>query len=397
MSLTDAIALPFAPETRDGSEHLPVGPVSEAWRRFDVLVVLVFLAGLLVPGGLLLAGRHAAAVENRPLLRMPPFSAAAALDGTYTAGVDAYLADNVAVRPYAIRLRGEAEWLSGGTGNPEVLRGRDGWLFTAFEFAPVCRLPLDGQLAALRAAAQRFTQSGQTFRYVGVPDKHAIYPDKVLANPLPAACNELGRDEVRATLGAIAPAGIDGWSVLDAARAADPTGPPLYYPLDSHWTPTGAAAVVGALVRSIDPGLWDDADVATAKGRSRSDLASQMGIHRADPQPGVVLRPGMAVRRTDLAIPVEIHNARAVFRTTASGSRPVVPGRTVIVYDSFFGIDVSLLAPYFADVTWIHVGDLQAQPELAAMLGPFDTVVVERVDRGFYDTDLGPVLDRLVR
>jgi hypothetical protein len=395
--LSDGIALPFAPEAHEGTGHLPAGPASEAWRRFDLLVVLVFLTGLLVPGGLLLAGRHAAAIENRPLIAMPVFSVAGALDGTYTAGLDAYLADNVPVRPYAIRLRGEAEWRSGGSGNPEVIRGRDGWLFIRSEFDPGCRVAGADQLASLQAAADRFAAAGQVFRYVAVPDKHTIYPEKVAADPFPASCTELGRADVRVGLSRLGPVAIDGWTVLEAARSTHPSGPLLYYPLDSHWTPRGAIEVIAALVRSIDPALWDPADVHAGPARSRGDLAILMGVGRHDPEPRVVVRPGVIVTRTDLDVPVAIRNARSVFRTTAVGDRRLVAGRTLVIYDSFFGIDVSLVAPYFADATWVHGGDLQEHPELAGVFGRFDTIVFERVDRGFYGAELGPMLAPLVR
>ena len=54
---------------------------------------------------------------------MPALTVAGLLDATWAAGVDGFLVDQLAPRPYAIRLRGELLWLTGGTGNPEVIRG----------------------------------------------------------------------------------------------------------------------------------------------------------------------------------------------------------------------------------------------------------------------------------
>lgn len=391
-------AEPFATEAGAASAHLPGGPASRRWRTLDRLVVVAFVAGLLVPGALLLSGRRPAEIENRPLRTLPALSIEAVIDGSWTPGVDAFLADNVAVRPYAVRLRGEAEWLSGGTGNPAVIRGRPGWLFTVGEFQPDCRFTA-GQLAtSLGAASAAFRASGQAFRILAVPDKHAVYPEQVAANPFPPSCAEVGRATLRAGLATLGPEAVDGWAVLDAARAARLDGPLLYFPLDSHWTPTGAAGAIASLIGSIDPEAVGAIGLAAGgRSASRDDLANQMGIRRGGTVPGVVAGPGITVTRTTLPVPVTLRNARTVFRTTATGSDHLIPGRTVIVYDSFFGIDVDLVAPFFADATWIHVGDLLGNPQLGPLTGPYDTVILERVERGLYETDLAAITAALVR
>ena len=255
--------------------------------------------------------------------------------------------------------------------------------------------------AALRREAAKFAAAGQVFRFVGVPDKHAIYPEQLAANPFPPACSETGRAAIRETIAALGPQAVDGWTVLDDARAAatrptDETS--LYFRQDSHWTPRGATAAIGALVRSIDPALWNDADVVETGTVSESmDLPRLMGIRRNERVTNVRIRPGVKLSQQDVPVPVEIQNARSVFRVTASGDRPTLPGRTLVIYDSFFGIDVDLVAPFFADTTWVHVGDALHHPELAGLLGPFDTVIFDRVERGLYETDVDAVLAPYVR
>ena len=389
---------PFASEAGSASAHLPPGPASASWGVFDRLVLAGFVLGLLVPAVTLLVGLRSTPIENRPLLVPPPLTVAAVADGTWMAGVDAALADNIILRRYAIRLRGEVAWLSGGSGNPDVLRGRDGWLFIAGEFDPGCQFGADDLLAGFRHGSDLLRAAGQDAHLLVIPDKHAIYPERVAINPFPPTCVELDRSTLAAGLAALSPAAVDGQVLLEAARAADPSGPLLYFPLDTHWTPTGATVVVRGLITSIDPGLWREADVVrTDRSRLRTDLATQMGIRRSGSVPGVTIRPDMTVTRADVAVPVSVSNARSVFRTTSTGAAPVLTGRTVIVYDSFFGIDVPLVAPFFADATWIHVGDMLNHPELAGLTGPFDHVIVERVARGVYSTDLGAILSALVR
>jgi hypothetical protein len=388
--------LPFAPEGSADTAHLPSGPASRGWRRFDRLVVAVTLLGLCLPWALLVGGLRPKPIENRPLVPFPQLTGTGLLDASSMRAIDAFLADNIALRSYAVRIRGEVIALSGGTGNPQVLRGRDGWLFTRAEFEPTCRYPVATVTGALVAAKTAFAAAGRTFRFVAVPDKHTIYPDELPpANPFPPPCTELQRGTVRAAFARLGPVAVDGWSALAAARATDP-GELLYYRADTHWTQIGALAVIKSLVLSLDAALWSDADVTIEGTTNRSvDLAIQVGVRRVETVPRVVIRPG-TVTRTDVAVPVEIHNARAVFTTTASG-RPTLPGRTLIIYDSFFGIDVQLVSPFFANATWIHVGDLQNHPELARLLGPFDTIVLERVERGLYGVDLAVLLEPLER
>jgi hypothetical protein len=119
-----------------------------------------------------------------------------------------------------------------------------------------------------------------------------------------------------------------------------------------------------------------------------TDTSSLLGLKHVAVTPRVVIRPAVEQRRSDVPVPVEVKYARAVFRITCTGSEPLLPGRTLVIYDSFFLIDTTLVAPYFQDTTWVHEGDMASHPELVNLLGPFDRVIVERVSRSFYDLDL---------
>jgi hypothetical protein len=45
---------------------------------------------------------------------------------------------------------------------------------------------------------------------------------------------------------------------------------------------------------------------------------------------------------------------------------------------------------------WVHAGDLGRNPQLATELGRFDRVILERVERGLYDTDVEKVLRPMI-
>lgn len=384
---------PFATEAGAADAHLPPGPPPGPWRLIDRLVVVAFAVALVVPGVLLVAGRHAAQVENRPPRQIPALTAAGLLDATWAAGVDGFLTDHLAPRSYAIRIRGEVYWVTGGTGNPSVIRGKDGWLFFREELQPRCQFTGVEFGAALGAAADAFAARGREFRFLLVPDKHSVYPDKIPAgSPFGPSCADTARGDLEAAIARLGGTAIDARDALLAARTT-PNAPDLYYSQDTHWTPSGAAIAVGELVRSFTPNLWNDADVVVRGSKRRvMDTATLLGLKRVARTPRVVLRPDIEQRRDDVSVPVTVQNARAIFRITSSGSQQLLPGRTLVIYDSFFGIDTHLVAPYFAETTWVHVGDLLNHPELAGILGPFDRVIFERVERGLYGTDVGALL-----
>jgi hypothetical protein len=387
---------PFAPET---AVHLPQDSPSRAWRVIDRLVVLGFAVGLTIPALMFGVGLRPPEIENRPLLTPPPFSVNRLLDPGWYSALDKYLTDNIALRPLAVRLRARVTTNLGGTANPAVILGTGDWMFTREELAPACQLTAPQVVASLDRVAARFAAAGQTFRFIVVPDKHVIYSDKLRPDTsLAQTCTEGRRSAMRDALAQRTAYGVDGWSKLLAARAARPVGPPLYYMADSHWTPSGAIVGIKALIQSLDPALWRDDDVVPGRTTEvPQGLARQMGLPRSEATLQIGVRPGVKAVRTAVQVPVHVNNARAVYRWTASGNRPLLPGRTVIVYDSFFGLNMARIAPFFEESIWIHVSDLKSHPELGTLLGPFDRVILERVERGLYATDLGTVLDPLAR
>ena len=387
------VAQPFASEAGAADARRLPGPPPGPWRLLDRLVVAGFAAALVLPAALLVAGVHAAQVENRAPRTLPALSIAGLADMTWPAGVDGFLTDHLWPRPYAIRLRGEVYWLSGGTGNPDVIRGVDDWLFIREELQPPCPRAPAQQVAALERAAAAFGQRGIEFRFVLVPDKHTIYPEKLpTSNPFPPSCVDTNRAELDLAMAPLEGVMIDPTAALQAARAAPATSE-VFYDEDTHWTPMGAAITVGELVRSFGSGLWSAEDVQVS-GRTRRvlDTPALLGLPRVAVTPKVVIRPEVVQRWVDVALPVAAGNTREIFRITSTGSGRLLPGRTLIVYDSYFAIDQQMVAPYFADSTWVHYADMQAHPELAPLLGPFDRVIVERVVRGFYSIDFDAML-----
>lgn len=384
----------------DVSTVLPRPAATRGWRTLDRLAIAAAVVALLIPGALFVAGRRPALVDNRPLLTPPAASVSRVFDTAFYAAVDAYLADNVSLRPIAIRLRSTLDaGILRGNVDRDVIRGVDGWLFGRTELVPDCGFTADQVGAGFERLATAFHAAGKAFDVVIIPDKHAIYPDRLdTGNGLPTPCTDEQRDAMRAWIAGHPDLAVDGWAPLLEARAAGSGRSDLYYAQDTHWTPTGAVAVIERLVTALGPSVWDPRDVVpSGKLSRRVDLASQQGIPRTEVVPRLRIRPDVKLERTTIPVSVPLSHAKAIYRIVpAPSDHPVIPGRTAIVYDSFFGTMQPLVAPFFEDSVWIHQGDLEAQPALASELGPFDRVVYERVERGLYQSDVEHVLRPLI-
>lgn len=379
--------------------RLPVGGPTRTWRRLDRLAILAFVVLLPLPAIAMVAGLRPPAIENRPLYTAPPLSVSALGDPAWFAALDRAVGDNVAFRPQAVKLRARIAVGLGGSSNPNIIRGTGDWLFAREELLPKCTSTVVAMTAQLDSVAAAFTAAGQEFRFVLAPDKHSIYPEKRRPDDgVGTPCTDGLRSTMGAALDERSAWAVNGWTALGSARAASPDGPPLYFMQDSHWTPTGAVQAIRGLALTLDPANWSDADVGDGGSREVTmDLARQVGLPRKDLTPQPVVRPGVRVTRQTVDVPVEIKGAQAIWNFTSAGDRPLLPGRTAVVYDSFFGLNMARVSALFEDTVFIHMNDLKAHPELAEMTGPFDRVIVERVERGLYTTDFETLLAPLVR
>ena len=63
---------------------------------------------------------------------------------------------------------------------------------------------------------------------------------------------------------------------------------------------------------------------------------------------------------------------------------PVIPGRTVIIGDSFLRAGIHLLRPYFEElvfVPWQHIQEKEGNTLAEAVAGPADNLIIMQVQR----------------
>ena len=349
-----------------------------------------FVIGLFIPAIALSAGIRSADIENRNLAQPPALRAEALADPGFYAALDEFISDAFPFRAAAVRTMARLDYrVLGGSTNPKVTVGEGEWLFLTEELRPRCELGAEELLARVDRVAAALEAAGLEFRYVVAPDKHAIYPEKLGDLAIGTPCTDLARDALRAGMRARPGRAVELWTDLLAAHAAGPPVP-LYYEQDAHWTPHGALPGMEALVESLAPGTWDDAEVVIARVHLRnSDLATLIGLPRVEETPLIRMRLGVGVKVDKAVIEpgVEITNTRDIPWYTVTTDQPTVPGRTLFVYDSFYANIAGHLVPWFEESVWVHRGDLFDFPAIAGLLPRFDNVVFQRTERSAYLTD----------
>lgn len=367
--------------------------------RSSGLVAAIFVLALAIPGVAELAGLRPLDVRAEPTASMPGLSLTSLLEPRTYAAVDAALARNLPGRDQAIRAYALLRYrLLHGSTSPMVVIGRDRWLFFRDEIKPYCPLTADEVLDEVDRMMAATDDAGVSFRFTVAPDKVAIYPDQLVATPgTPERCTDRQRAALRTGMAARIESTVDLWApILAHARTATD---PIYFEEGTHWTPTGGLDAARSLVKSLDARVWSDDEIAVDGTVMVSmDLARVLGDPRQVPTPNYVIRPTMTVTRTTIPTTVHLRREPDLEVYTSDGPGAVVPGTTLFIGDSFFdrGNARPLLVPWFEKTIWVHIGDLFANPELAADFGPVDTIIVERAERYAYAIDLDAVIEAVL-
>jgi len=352
-------------------------------RIADISLVGLFLAGVVAYGGASAWKAVADRVEfatafHRPWKTLPN-------------SVENLIVTHLAARDALITWHGrlKAEWL-GATPNPNVVLGRDGWLYFNHAAVDGYMSPhdqafpgrLDRWAATLSARRAWLADRGIHYLIVAAPDKQSIYPEY-----LPRLNRRRGPVPLDDLLARCA--GDPDLCVLDLRaplRAARPAGP-LYLHTDSHWTPGGCyascAATVAALARWY-PGLPPVPPLAFSSRPMQfggGDLARMIGLtgRRSETVMDLALPTPRHARTVDEEVSCQSdvmldHVTPRVWVNDAPG----LP-RVVLLGDSFAGDGFcSLLAEHCSRL--VRVGSYNGQEALIERERP-DLVVFEFVER----------------
>lgn len=168
-----------------------------------------------------------------------------------------FVTEHLALRTTAVTLRSRLLGVLGESGSPQVVQGRDGFLFfaeslkepplTAGERAALCR-----KLMALEAA---LAADGRRLIVLIAPDKRSVYPERLPAHVL------RGEDTLAQLNAELSSCGL---TVLDAQGllTAHKSEGLMYFRGDSHWNARGARLVYRELMALV--GAEDAPDYAGA-------------------------------------------------------------------------------------------------------------------------------------
>jgi hypothetical protein len=375
---------------------------SHGARLRDRILVVGFVLAFGLPGLVTLAWSPTQTIEGEPLSRITMLGLRDLADARVFTQIDGYLDDRFPLDAVAVQARAMVSYGVFGTSpSRAVIAGRDGWLYYIDEVSPRCPSGAASVLHTTDLLAGEFAVLGRDFKLVIVPTKRTIYPEPLAGTQAGEPnCADLQQQEFLSGLSARPTTTVDLFTPLRAARGGEMEGSDnLFWHTDTHWNSAGMLVGVQALIATYPEISWDAKVVDNGTITRPTDLYRLMGLLTGR-ETGRSLSIERGITVTDTPIPLANRPPanRPVTNYVAIGAAPLVPGRTLVIYDSFFGAATSLIVPWFAETAWVHIDDV-ARPEIVAALPDFERVIVQRSERYAYSTDflraLRPLLDKL--
>jgi hypothetical protein len=345
---------------------------------------LLFLTVILIP---LLAGvvTGASEVETNSGTEFP--SPELRLD--YAGDLSEWLGERAATKNLAIRVD---SWIdrnifrerpSAGAESPRVTYGLSGVMFISDAFNEACNphILTDDLIDRIHRLEQVIHDSGRDFHLLVSPDKSTILTSYLPEQfPLRSCFEEYNSDFWARLRGA----DIQGFIDLNAALtdARDTRRELLFKRRDTHWDDAGAVVASEALVNSVVPGLWDESAV-TLNGLAEyfGDLNVLAGEALVDTAPSYsVTRPGVVQTSVILIDQLEHGRNRQVIHQAQASE--LIPGRTLILGDSFSESAEPFFAPYFEDLTLMRLVDFSV-PRFIELIASADRIIFWSVERTF--------------
>jgi hypothetical protein len=324
-------------------------------------LVVAFLAALVTPGVVMLARLDAepAQAENRELAAAPAWPASWSALRAFPAAASHYFEDHFGLRARLVRWQAELRLRAlRVSASPDVILGRDGWLFYAGDGAsediasavPFTHDELEVWRSTLQHTQDWMRARGIAYVFVVAPDKHEVYGEE-----LPASLHRVGPETrtdslVRYLRAQSTVPVLDLRPVLIAAKA----GERLYHRTDTHWNDRGAYLAYAAIIRALGvagepaPPASFDAPAVSVPGL---DLAGMLGVTGALTEEDLPLRP-LAPRRARIVEPSQpdsrLMDARIVTEQPDL-SRP----RAVVFRDSFGSALIPFLSEHFSRAVYL--------------------------------------------
>lgn len=256
--------------------------------------------------------------------------------------------------------------------------GRGGWLYLNLEFSTMCTGSVtDGQVVRRWAdLVERIRAEGHKAAMFVAPNKSSVYPEHLPEKYPYDRCAPRRKEQFWRAIDREGPAlGVFGLRD-DLLRLKQDTEQDLFQRQDYHWTTLGATTLVDGVLDFIG------GDVRLERG----DIVSR----------GAVSYTG------DLSVVGGRSSAdqRIEYDIVRPADAPRIPGRTLLVCDSFAYRWMRLFKPYFESVRYVSVRD--DEKKIVDEIRDSDTVIVvanellvkAQAERGEQVTELLRTFDR---
>jgi hypothetical protein len=252
----------------------------------------------------------------------------------------------------------------------QVIRGaigKDGWIFLANSLDKGCKdkWPVSKEKATADwiALLRELRAEGKNVVLVVAPDKESIYPEFLPDQFAAKDCFPQDRDEMWDVINSVKDPGfVPMRERLRAAKKLEKQR--IYRQKDSHWNRIGTVYAVGDILKKIGgPVQLDRKELQPVTEYAESDLLTAIGT------PGKPAEPGYKVVRP--------------------ADAPKVPGKTLLMTDSFGFAAMDQITPYFENfsaLNWDYQGGPgEGKSDLmrAKVLRKADTIILFTAERNW--------------
>jgi hypothetical protein len=264
---------------------------------------------------------------------------------------------------------------------PTVVLGKNGYLFYGDDFDAACENGREFRASLRRLAelARVIESSGRRAVFALGPNKSSVTADE-LPEALPrGACAARGIAAQNAVLDRVSdPHFVPMRRQLAREHAA---GRQVYWKTDTHWTTAGGSLFARQLARKLSPALAGRLTTRPSTLRKNGDLMTLAGLTFKETGQAAKVHTGGVVRERATSSRFDPRHARyAVNRWDTSPATGLVPGKSLILGDSFSYFVLDALRPVFAHGTFTWLGHVSTH-DLVDQIADSDTVVLEVVQR----------------
>ena len=238
--------------------------MTKIMQRVTAILFCLFIGGFGVMH-LILPDREFSPMENRNLSQLPEFSWQSLKEGTYTADLEEYLADQFPLRDSWIGLKTRYEYLLGHREFKDVF---------------LCGDTLISKITDTSRAQQNLGYVESLLGKTDLPVYLGLIPTaaEIWQEKLPEGAerfDQLAYLEQAKELGAI---NVDMYAALNAHKAED-----IYYRTDHHWTSLGAYYGYTALMEAMGLQTEQLGEKETVADDFYGTLYSTSGVHWMEP------------------------------------------------------------------------------------------------------------------